>query len=73
MTENPEDKLTTNTNLEQCLCDVQAFFADNMLSCFLFFFFTFLWICGVTNFFLFFFAVMHCSVVLYVDVVIALI
>ena len=30
---NPEDRLTTITNLEKCLRHVQTFFADNMLSC----------------------------------------
>ena len=33
ITVNPEDRQTTITNLEQHLRDVQAFFADNMLSC----------------------------------------
>ena len=33
ITVNPEDRQTTITNLEQHLRDVQAFFADNILSC----------------------------------------
>ena len=33
ITVNPEDSHTTINNLEQHLRDVQAFFADNMLSC----------------------------------------